>query len=404
METVTAFQQDMNSEKIKLFVNGRKGLLRRMECAVKGAEGIIWFHVASLGEFEEARPVIDRTRERFPEAKILLTFFSPSGYEPRKNYRSADWVFYLPLDFPRTVSRFLDIVRPRKAIFTIGEHWFFLMRELRRRGIDTYIMSVRIEPDSPYLKWFGFPYRNMFRKSYSCVMVQNERSRDIFMEMGVPRVERVGDARIDSVMEVSGEEWHDKIVEEWCDGEKVFVSGSNCPGGDDDLVIAMAKAHPDDRFLVIPHEMDPGPIQRMLSEVPASALYSTFEENGYSGLDKVKFLIVDKVGMLSRLYRYGFAALVGGGFEIMPHSVVEPAVYGIPVLVGPKYEREVHVKNLIALGAASSVSTPGEALEWYDRMHRDPVWLCESGKRARGYCLQSSGATERIMEIIFGGE
>lgn len=394
----------MNSEKIKLFVNGRKGLLRRMEFALNGAEGIIWFHVASLGEFEEARPVIDRTREHFPEAKILLTFFSPSGYEPRKNYRSADWVFYLPLDFPWTVSRFLDIVRPAKAIFTIGEHWFCLMRELRRRRVDTYIMSVRIEPDSPYLKWFGFPYRNIFRKSYNCVMVQNERSRDIFLGMGVPRVEKVGDARVDSVLEVSGEEWHNPIVEEWCGGEKVFVSGSNCPGGDDDLVIAMAKAHPDDRFLVIPHEMDPEPMKRMLSEVPASALYSDFEKKGYEGLDKVKFLIVDKVGMLSRLYRYGYAALVGGGFEIMPHSVVEPAVYGLPVIVGPKYDREVHVRNLISLGAATSVTAPQEALEWYERLHSDGEWLRNSGNAARNYCLQSSGATDRIMAIIFGEE
>lgn len=391
----------MNTEKLKLFFGGRKGLLKRMESALDGAEGIIWFHVASLGEFEEARPVIDLTRERFPDAKILLTFFSPSGYEPRKNYRSADWVFYLPLDFPWNVRRFLDIVRPAKAVFTIGEHWFFLMKELRRRQIDTYIMSVRIEPDSPYLKWFGFPYRRIFRKSYSCVMVQNDRSLEIFREMGVPRVEKVGDARVDSVVEVSSEDWHNPIVEQWCGGEKVFVSGSNCPGGDDELVIAMAKAHPGDKFLVIPHEMDAEPIRHMLSEVEASALYSSFEKNGTEGLDKVRLLIVDKVGMLSRLYRYGYAALVGGGFQIMPHSVVEPAVYGLPVLVGPKYGREVHVRNLIGLGAATSVSTPQEAVEWYDRIHQDEEWRLRAGAAASDYCLRSSGATEKIIEIIF---
>lgn len=394
----------MNSEKIKLFINGRKGLLRRMEAAINGAEGIIWFHVASLGEFEEARPVIERTRERFPDARILLTFFSPSGYEPRKDYETVDWVFYLPLDFPWNVKKFLDIVRPAKAVFTIGEHWFFLMKELRRRHIDGYIMSVRIEPTSPYLKWFGFSYRKVFRKTYRCVMVQNERSREIFEKMGVRRVENVGDARIDSVIGVCDEEWHNPIVEEWAAGEKVFVSGSNSPGGDDDLVMAMAKSHPDDKFLVIPHEMDPAPIQRMLAEMPSSALYSTFEKNGNEGLDKVKFLIVDKVGILARLYRYGFAALVGGAFDVMPHSVVEPAVYGLPVIIGPEYDRELNVRNLIKVGALTSVSTPEEAVRWYDRIRTDAEFLRTSGEAARRYCRQNSGATERIMQIIFGEE
>lgn len=219
--------------------------------------------------------------------------------------------------------------------------------------------------------------------------------------MGVPSVVRVGDARVDNVINVKNENWHNPIVEAWTRGEKVFVAGSSCPNGDDDIVIALANAHPEDKFLVIPHEIDSAPIQRMLSSVLSSALYSTFEKNGTEGLDKVKFLIVDKVGMLSRLYRYGYAALVGGGFDIMPHSVVEPAVYGLPIVVGPKFDRELHVKSLIDLGAATSVSTPEEAIAWYDRLHSDKEWFESCGKAAESYCMQSSGATEQIMNHIF---
>ena len=389
----------MNLGKIRKMTAGRKGLLERLDAACGKVDGIIWFHVASLGEFEEARPVIEATRERFPQGKILLTFFSPNGYEARKDWPVADWVFYLPFDTRRNMRRFFDIVRPAKAIFTIGELWPNMMREIRRRGIDASIMSVRTEADSSLFGWLGGGRRRIFRSSYRHVLVQNESSRALLEGIGVPHVVHVGDARVDRVLKIAAEPWSNALVEQWCGGEKVLVAGCTSSLQDDDLVIAIANAHPDKKIMVVPKEMNPQPMQRMIDAVNGrGALYSQFE-NGAQGIENVQVLIVDKVGMLAQLYRYGYAAVVGGAFAYMPHSVIEPAVYGLPVVVGPHYLRETHFVDLLALGAGTSVHTPEEAVAWFDSL---PDQLEAASQKASAYCRSNAGATDAIMKIIFG--
>ena len=389
----------MNWEKTKKLINGRKGLLERLEAACGGVDGIIWFHVASLGEFEEARPVIEATRERFPQGKILLTFFSPNGYEARCHWPIVDWVFYLPFDTRRNMRRFFDIVRPSKAIFTIGELWPNMMREIRRRGIDASIMSVRTEEGSSLFGLFGMGRRKTFRTCFSHVLVQNEVSLKLLQGIGVPHLQKVGDARVDRVLKIAAEPWSNALVERWCGGEKVLVAGCTSSLQDDDLVIAIANAHPDKKIMVVPKEMNPEPMQRMIAAVGGrGALYSSFE-NSEKGIEQVQVLIVNKVGMLAQLYRYGYAAVVGGGFAYMPHSVIEPAVYGLPVLVGPVYSREVHFVNLLALGAGTSVNGPEEALAWFDSL---PDKLETMSQKASAYCQANAGATDAIMQILFG--
>jgi 3-deoxy-D-manno-octulosonic-acid transferase len=392
----------MNLRKIKKQIDGQKGLLDRIEAACCGVDGIIWFHVASLGEFEEARPVIEATRDRFPKARILLTFFSPNGYEARKNWPMVDWVFYLPFDTRRNMRRFFDAVRPSKAIFTIGELWPNMMREIRKRGIDASIMSVRTEPDSSLFGWLGAGRRKIFRTSYRHVLVQNERSKELLEGIGVPHVIKVGDARVDRVLKIAAEPWNNAVVDQWCGGEKVLVAGCTSTVEDDDFVIAIANAHTDKKIMVVPKEMDPEPMQRMISAVNGrGALYSGFE-NGEPGIEKVQVLIVDKVGMLAQLYRYGYAAIVGGGFAFMPHSVIEPAVYGLPVLFGPKYQRETHCVDMVELGAGTPVNNPQEALQWFETVTQNPQELQRQSKIASAYCRSNAGATDAIMLIIFG--
>ena len=388
----------MNLKKIKKQIDGQKGLLERIEAACKGVDGIIWFHVASLGEFEEARPVIEATRERFPDGKILLTFFSPNGYEARKSWPVVDWVFYLPFDTRGKMKRFFDAVRPAKAIFTIGELWPNMMREIRERGIDASIMSVRTEPDSSLFGWLGMNRRKIFRTCYRHILVQNERSKELLEGIGVPHVQKVGDARVDRVLKIAAEPWNNALADQWCGGEKVLVAGCTSSLQDDDLVIAIANAHPDKKIMVVPKEMNPEPMQRMIAAVGGrGALYSSFE-NGAGGIEDVQVLIVDKVGWLAQLYRYGYAAVVGGGYAFMPHSVIEPAVYGLPVLFGPKYQRETHCVDLVELGAGTSVQTPEEAVAWFDAL---PAKLQEASKKASDYCRSNAGATDAIMKIIF---
>lgn len=400
----------MNTEKIRLFFQGRKGLLPRIAAACREHRDIIWFHVASYGEFEEARPVIEATRARFPERKILMTVFSPTVYVPMQHYAQVDWVFYLPLDTPWNVRRFLDAVRPAKAIFTITDYWPFLLGELHRRHIDTYIMSVRLEPDSKHLKCWDFNYRFIFRHCYKTVMVQNEQSRELLQRLGAPDVRVTGDPRMDRVLALSAQAWSNPVVDAWCGGQKVFVAGSTY-APEDRMVLEMAVRHPGSKILLIPHEPE------------TAGAYGCVRYTEYEGkeaddrLRNAQILIIDTVGMLSRLYRYGYAAYVGGSFtEGAPHSVIEPAAYGIPVAFGPNYARDHHCQDLIAAGAGRSISNtaqleafafegdaPSVAKEKADAPSGAfPSATTLSGQAARAYCMASAGATERIMEIIFG--
>ena len=393
----------MNTQKLKLFLDGRKGLLPKIEAACRPFDNIIWFHVASYGEFEEARPVIEATRARFPERKILLTVFSPTVYEPMQHYQAVDWVFYLPYDTPWSVNRFLDAVRPAKAIFTITDYWPVLLNALRRRKIDTYIMSVRVEPDSHHLKWYDFNYRQLFRHCYTTVMVHNEESARLLKELGAPDVRVMGDPRLDRVLSVVHEQWHNPVVEAWSGGKKVFVAGSTLDA-EDGMLANIAAAHPG-KILIIPHEIDSAKVDALLAKGRHGAVkYSDYLNKPVDDeLLQAQILVMDTVGMLSRLYRYGFAALVGGGFtDNAPHSVVEPAAYGMPVVFGPIYDREPHGVELVKLGGAFSVNNEQELEAFYKKCVSDKDFLARSSQIARDYCARSTGATDKIMEVIFG--
>lgn len=393
----------MNTEKIKRFFQGRKGLLPRIEAACRGERDIIWFHVASYGEFEEARPVIEATRERFPDRKILLTVFSPTVYEPMQHYPRVDWVFYLPFDTPWDVRRFLDAVRPAKAIFTLTDFWPVLLNALRRRGVETYIMSLHLEPDSHHLKWHSFLFRQIIRNCYRCVMVQNEETCRLLTQIGVKDVRVTGDPRMDRVLAIAGEDWHDPVLDAWSRGEKVFVAGSTY-GIEEKMIARIAQDHPEGRFLLVPHEPDRSDAPAMLSQAGVPFVrYSAYAgKMPDEALLRARVLIVDTVGMLSRLYRYGFAAYVGGAFtEGAPHSVVEPACYGMPVAFGPDYRRDTHCCDLVRLGAGFPVSDLSGLAQFYENTSGDPVLRNEAGQRAAAYCRQSAGATQAILKILF---
>ena len=402
------------NDKLRLFVDGRKHLLSRIEEAVKGYDGIIWFHVASMGEFEEARPVIEEVRRRYPQRKILLTFFSPSGYEHRKNWKVVDWVFYLPLDTWFNARKFVRTVRPSVAVFTIGEFWFNYLGQLRRNHVDTYIVSLLASKDSPYLKWYGWPYRNALRTVYKRVMVKNAETKDALEKFGCRNVEVTGDARFDRVMKIASEDWHDRIVEAWAGGVKVAVAGSTS-SRDDELFISLLKDYPEDKFMFVPHELDEGPIKHILDSAAGRAvLYSDAEylfssgapENAKAGMietiNNAQVLVVNKIGMLSRLYRYGWCALIGGGFINLPHSVMEAAVYGMPVAMGPQYHKNNQFVDLMKLGAADPVETEADIHAWFSKYHQNAAMLEQAGKITEEYCKKNAGAANRISDIIMG--
>ena len=387
--------------KMRLFVNGRKGLIEKAGSACRDAGDVIWFHAASYGEFEEARPVIEETRRRYPSSRILLTFFSPSGYEHMKNYSKVDWVFYLPMDTPRAMRRFVDAVHPSKVIFTIGEYWFNLLHELKKRNIDTCIMSVYMPQDSPYLKWYGAPFRRIYRTVYRTVITQSASTAELLRGMGLRDVRHIGDARFDRVLSIAAEDWHDTLVEAWAGGRKVFVAGSTCPGADDNMIIALANSHPDDKFLIVPHDPDPSQVAAIVAGIRGkSAVYTEWE--GRPEAPDCNVLIVNKVGSLSRLYRYGFAAYVGAGFDTdCPHSVIEPAAYGMPVTFGPRYGRNLHCVEMVEIGCGFGFSDPESLCAWYDKIISEPEYLRSTSMTAGKYCQSGKGATSLIMDSIF---
>lgn len=378
------------SEKTRKFLRGRRGLLSRVEAACKGQDNIIWVHSASYGEFEEVRPVIAEIRKAAPgKYKFLVTFFSPSGYEHLKDDPTMDWVFYLPYDTPWAARRFLDAVRPVKMIFCITDFWLCFVGELRRRGIDTYVVSARFQEGMSYFKWFGKPYLKAF-KGFRRIFVNNEESLQVLQAHGVGQCLLAGDPRMDRVLSLAAEQWSDPVVDEWAAGDRVFVGGSVLPDMDIEIMAALAKANPKDKFLLVPHEVGEKEVGEMKARFASASLYTDSVHDG-------NVLIVNIVGVLSRIYRYGFAAYVGAGFDGAPHSIIEPAAYGVPVAFGPQFGPVWHCRRMIDAGCGFALNGVSDALEWYGRMKSD---ASAAGAAARAYCLGGSGVAARIAASI----
>ncbi|MBO4671522.1 MAG: 3-deoxy-D-manno-octulosonic acid transferase [Bacteroidales bacterium] len=380
------------------FISGRIGQMKRIEAACKGVENIIWVHSSSYGEFEEARPVIAAIRAKHPQYRFLATFFSPSGYEYLKDDPIADYVFYLPLDLPGNASRFLDAVRPVKVIVSISDYWLGFLRELRRRGIPVFLISARFVQKMVYFKPVGRPYLNAFKKCFTKIIVNSESSYKVLESNGLTNIALAGDPRMDRVKAIAAEPWSDPVVDEWCGGSKVFVAGSTLPDEDDECIIAAANANPEDKFLVIPHEQGKSQLMHLQNAVKGrTALYT----QAGADVSAAQVLIVDTVGMLSRLYRYGFAAFVGSGFGGgSPHSVIEPAAYGIPVSFGPIFGVQLHCGKMVAAGAAKAVAGREEFCDWYRCLKENPDYCRAMGEAAARYCAGASGVADAIAEMI----
>lgn len=386
------------SSKRKKFILGRVGQFKRIRSELKGVDNVVWVHSSSFGEFEESRPVISAIKAAHPECRILVTFFSPSGYEHLKDDPIADFVYYLPLDFPWNAWRFVRLVHPSRVIVSISDYWLFFLWELRRRHIPTYLVSARYLPSMFYFKPLGFLHRDAFRTCFRKIFVKSQSSIEVLEEAGIHNAVYVGDPRMERVRAIAAEDWSDATVERWSCGRKVFVAGSTLPDEDDECLIALANANPEDKFLIVPHEIGEDEIAHLRSSIKGrSVLYSDAGDD----ISDAQVLIVDVVGKLSRIYRYGFASYVGGGFcGIAPHSVIEPAAYGIPVSFGPYFGYQMHCQRMIDAGAAVAVKERSEICEWYSRLKSEPGYCESMGNAAAAYCLKESGVAETIAAEI----
>ncbi len=388
----------LRHKKARLWIDGRKDLFRRMREAIDPAARIIWIHVASLGEFEQGRPIIEKLRKTHPEYKLLLTFFSPSGYEIRKDYKGVDYLFYLPLDTPRNARRFLDIAHPEIAIFVKYEYWLNLLRELRRRKTRTFIVSAIFRRNSIFFRPYGGWWRQAL-ETFEVLFVQNEESKELLASLGFDNVLVAGDTRFDRVAEIARAAKHIDIVERFKGDDRLFVAGSTW-GPDEELLIRLMNDNPEVKFIIAPHEMDEGRIARLIEETRGGTLRYT-QCTPRTGYGSRQLLILDTVGLLSSVYGYATWSYIGGGFGVGIHNTLEAATFGLPVAFGPNYEKFKEARDLVTLGAARSISGYEQLRDWFIPLRDNEVFLQKTSRIARDYTTRHQGATSIIIKTIF---
>ena len=388
--------------KARLWCEGRKGIFDNIERRMAGVKGrIVWLHAASLGEFEQGRPVIERIKELMPDAVVVLTFFSPSGYEIRKNYQGADHIFYLPSDRPSNVRRFLDAVRPDVAIFVKYEFWLNYLGELRRRNVPTYLISAIFRPSQIHFQPWGCIWRRAL-DSYNAIFVQNERSGELLQRAGYNRSIVAGDTRFDRVATIARAAKRIPIIEHFAMGKPLFVAGSTW-GKDEELLIELINRHPDTRFLIAPHEMDEARMQHLETHVHGGVVRYTRSDES-SDFGNAQLMILDTIGLLSSAYSYARWAYIGGGFGVGIHNTLEAATFGLPIAFGPNYHKFLEACEMIECGAAQSVTSTKELLAWFEPLKSEGEALQKASSSARSYTKEHCGATDTIMGVIFPNE
>ena len=384
--------------KARLWVRGRKDIFRRMAEVVGPDDEVAWLHAASLGEFEQGRPVIEALREACPRYKILLTFFSPSGYEVRKNYAGADWVFYLPADTPRNARRFLRVFRPKVAVFVKYEFWINYLLAMRKEGTRLYLISSIFRRGQIFFR----PYGGLFRRAlgaFSHIFVQNDESRALLGRIGVRCVSVTGDTRFDRVAEIAAAAKHIDIIDRFKGDKRLFVAGSTW-NPDEELLIRLINDNPDVKFIVAPHEMDEGRMARLAAEAKGGTLRYT-QCTPHTAYGSKQLLILDTVGILASVYGYATWSYIGGGFGVGIHNTLEAATFGLPVAFGPNYAKFKEARDLVTLGAARSVKNYDELRTWFIPLRDNEDFLLKTSRIAKDYTTRHQGATNIIVKTIF---
>lgn len=377
---------------------GQKEIFPYLEKTLDKNGGYIWIHASSLGEFEQGRPLIETIRRTYPERKILLTFFSPSGYEVRKNYNQVDAVCYLPFDLPSNVRRFLDLVKPQSAIFIKYEFWANYLTELKKRDIPTYIISAIFRPKQIFFRFYGGYFRKMLH-CFTRLYVQDENSRKLLDSIGVRNVSVVGDTRFDRVVEISNSTDPNPLLEKFVGEKFVWVGGSTWPK-DEEIILDYFNRHPEQKLILAPHEIHEEHLQSIIARLKRPYLrYTQATEANVADAD---CLIIDCFGLLSSLYRYGKLAYIGGGFGVGIHNIAEAAVYSIPVIFGPNYHRFKEAINLIDNGGAFPIHDAASFESTIENFISNREALEQAGKSAGDYIKSHSGATAVIFKEIIG--
>ena len=392
------------NEKVRKMWRGERAAFGVLKEKVDPQAKYVWFHAASLGEFEQGRPLMERLRKEHPEYKILLTFFSPSGYEVRKNYEGADIICYLPLDTPINAIRFLRLVRPVMAFFIKYEFWYNYLHILKHRNVPVYSVSSIFRPDQVFFKWYGRQYGRVLN-CFTHFFVQNEVSKELLAKIGITCVSVVGDTRFDRVIQIRDAAKQLPIVENFIEGTqesekspKVFVAGSSWPP-DEEIFIKYFNQHKDWKLIIAPHVIGEDHLQQIekLLEGRKVVRYTQTEANDQ--LSTVDVLIIDCFGLLSSIYHYGNVAYVGGGFGVGIHNLLEAAVWDVPVFFGPNNQKFHEAQGLKQSGGFE-IKDYEDFERQMNRFASDSDYLQEQGRKAGQFVQSLAGATEKVMASI----
>ncbi len=387
------------STKARLLLDGHAETFGILARTLRTNDRYVWFHASSLGEFEQGRPLMERIRQRHPEYKILLTFFSPSGYEVRKNYDGADIVCYMPFDTPRNARRFVRMVKPEKAFFIKYEFWKNFIDELHRSRCEVYSVSSIFRKNQIFFRSYGRLYAKVLH-NFTRIFVQNDDSRRLLENVGVTAVSVAGDTRFDRVTDIRNAAKEVDAAKHFAEGAtNVLVVGSSWEP-DEDIIIPYFNEHKDLKLILAPHVVNEAHIRRILSALKRPAIRITQAEKENRSLQDFDCMIVDTYGMLSSIYRYGNIAYVGGGFGVGIHNVPEAAVYGVPVLIGPNHQKFREAEMLLHLGGCFEITSPDTFAMTMKLLTQNEDSRKKAGDAAGNYILSNAGAADKIFDAI----
>lgn len=384
------------SKKVKKMWKGERQTLDILKSKVNPNHQYIWFHAASLGEFEQGRPLIERIRTDYPEYKILLTFFSPSGYEVRKNYEHADIVCYLPIDTIRNARRFLRTVRPCMAFFIKYEFWYNYLHILKHRNVPVYSVSSIFREHQIFFRWYGKSYAGVLR-CFTHFFVQNEKSKHLLHTIGIDTVDVVGDTRFDRVLQIKEKAQQLPIVEAFKADKKVFVAGSSW-APDEDIFIPFMNECKDWKMIIAPHVISEEHLKRIEEKCKGKTVRYTATTPEEAA--QAQCLLIDCFGLLSSVYHYGEVAYVGGGFGVGIHNVLEAVVWKMPVLFGPNHKRFQEAQELIKAKGGFEITDSSSFACMMQQFMTQQEYLRLSGEAAGSYVESKAGATHKILKQI----
>ncbi|MGM0407420.1 MAG: 3-deoxy-D-manno-octulosonic acid transferase [Bacteroidota bacterium] len=385
--------------KARLWIKGRKKLFKRIASQINPGEKTVWFHCASLGEFEQGRPLIEAFKKNYPEYKILLTFYSPSGYEIRKNYEHADYIFYLPLDTPGNASKFLDIVSPELIFFIKYEFWYFFLVEINKRKIPLYLVSGIFRKEQRFFKPYGKRSKRMLG-CFNHFFVQNQQSKKLLHSINLSNVTVTGDTRFDRVYTIAKESKNLALIDKFKNNEEILIAGSSWKPDEEIIIKYFNQTSHQFKLIVAPHEVHSENIDRIVNLFGANKNVVKYSEANIDHIENADVLIIDCIGLLSSLYKYGEIAFIGGGFGKGIHNILEAATFGLPIIFGPNYQKFQEAVDLIQLGGAVCIHNYQDMENILNQLFNDKALLKKKGQIAAEFVEQKRGATNKILNKI----